>query len=101
MVLLHQSLSGEEASHVGMVSKLVAKGQTLSGALEIAEKLASQSLPTVVLAKKAICRGNPAWVRLVHPKTLTVLQRISCNMIMVSSGRCTTLRLERETWSRA
>ncbi|KAF9885471.1 hypothetical protein FE257_012907 [Aspergillus nanangensis] len=58
MILLHQSLSGDEASHVGLVSKLVGKGQTLSEALGIAEKLASQSLPTVVLAKKAICRAD-------------------------------------------
>lgn len=58
VILLHEPLSGEEAFSAGLVSKLVGKGQALSGALEIAEKLASQSLPTVVLAKEAICKGQ-------------------------------------------
>ncbi|KAG2415095.1 hypothetical protein HFD88_006286 [Aspergillus terreus] len=58
MILLHQALSGEEAFSAGLVSKLVGKGQALSGALEIAERLASQSLPTVMLAKEAICRAD-------------------------------------------
>lgn len=66
MILLHQALSGEEAFSAGLVSKLVGKGQALSGALEIAERLASQSLPTVMLAKEAICRGQSAEFLLVR-----------------------------------
>ncbi|EAU39291.1 hypothetical protein ATEG_00645 [Aspergillus terreus NIH2624] len=54
----YRALSGEEAFSAGLVSKLVGKGQALSGALEIAERLASQSLPTVMLAKEAICRAD-------------------------------------------
>ncbi|KAH1852753.1 hypothetical protein KXX54_006238 [Aspergillus fumigatus] len=43
---------------VGLVSKLVEPGMALSGALEIAEKLASWSAPTLMVAKEAICRAD-------------------------------------------
>ena len=101
MILLHQALSGEEASSAGLVSKLVAKGQALSAALEIAEKLASQSLPTVVLAKEAICRGQSAEFLLLCLELLTCFKRIIGDMTMLMSGRCTILRSGPEIWSRA
>ncbi|EAW19847.1 enoyl-CoA hydratase/isomerase family protein [Aspergillus fischeri NRRL 181] len=58
MILLNEPLSGNEAYQVGLVCKLVEPGKALSGALEIAEKLASQSASTLMVAKEAICRGE-------------------------------------------
>jgi enoyl-CoA hydratase len=58
MILLNEPLSGNEAYQVGLVSKLVESGKALSGALDIAQKLASQSASTLMLAKEAICRGK-------------------------------------------
>ncbi|KAH1615758.1 hypothetical protein KXX21_000752 [Aspergillus fumigatus] len=58
LILLNEPLSGSEAYQVGLVSKLVEPGMALSGALEIAEKLASWSAPTLMVAKEAICRAD-------------------------------------------
>jgi enoyl-CoA hydratase len=58
MILLNEPLSGNEAYQVGLVSKLVGPGKALSGALEIAQRLASQSASTLMMAKEAICRGK-------------------------------------------
>lgn len=58
LILLNEPFSGSEAYQVGLVSKLVEPGMALSGALEIAEKLASWSAPTLMVAKEAICRGG-------------------------------------------
>ncbi|PKX90059.1 enoyl-CoA hydratase/isomerase family protein [Aspergillus novofumigatus IBT 16806] len=58
MILLNEPLSGRDAYHVGLVSKLVEPGKALSGALEIAEKLASHCASTLMVAKEAICRAD-------------------------------------------
>ncbi|KAF4187854.1 hypothetical protein CNMCM8927_007538 [Aspergillus lentulus] len=58
MILLNEPLYGQDAYQLGLVSKLVEPGKALSGALEIAEKLASQSASTLMVAKEAICRAD-------------------------------------------
>ncbi|RHZ67138.1 enoyl-CoA hydratase/isomerase family protein [Aspergillus thermomutatus] len=42
----------------GLVSRLAEPGKALSGALEIAEKLATHSASTLMLSKEAICRAD-------------------------------------------
>ncbi|GIK06621.1 hypothetical protein Aspvir_002271 [Aspergillus viridinutans] len=58
MILLNEPLSGHKAYQLGLVSKLVEPGKALTGALEIAEKLASHSASTLMVAKEAICRAD-------------------------------------------
>lgn len=85
MILLNEPLYGQDAYQLGLVSKLVEPAKALSGALEIAEKLASQSASTLMVAKEAICRGELDY-SLVPLSLLTASQRTNCSMTMSLSG---------------
>jgi hypothetical protein len=85
MMLLNEPLSGHEAHQLGLVSKLVEPGKALTGALEIAEKLASYSASTLMVAKEAICRGK-FHCSIVYLTLLTAFQRTNYNMTMNLSG---------------
>ncbi|KAL5333742.1 ClpP/crotonase-like domain-containing protein [Aspergillus crustosus] len=58
IILLNESLSGTEASNLGLVSLLTEPGAALQGALGLARKLAEKSPSTLRLAKEAICRAD-------------------------------------------
>jgi enoyl-CoA hydratase len=77
MILLNEPLTGQEAYRLGLVSKRVEPGKALSGALEIAEKLASQSASTLMVAKEAICRGELHNLSCVFDYSQTVSGRIA------------------------
>ncbi|KAL4865280.1 hypothetical protein BDV12DRAFT_211168 [Aspergillus spectabilis] len=58
LILVNEPLSGTEASNLGLVSILTEPEKALSGALDLATKLASKSPSAVRLAKEAICRAD-------------------------------------------
>ena len=58
MILLGNSIGAEEASKLGLVSRLVPANSVLENAIDVAKLLAEQSPSAVLLAKEAICRGK-------------------------------------------
>lgn len=58
MCLTGSMLSADEAQHYGLVSRVVPADELMPQALKMAQKIASHSLPAVVLAKEAV---NAAW----------------------------------------
>ena len=57
LVLSGNSLSALEAKERGLVSKVVPVNTLLSSALDLANKIAANSLPVLILAKEAINRS--------------------------------------------
>ena len=57
LVLSGNSLSALEAKERGLVSKVVPVNTLLSSALDLANKIAMNSLPVLILAKEAINRS--------------------------------------------
>ncbi|PKS13189.1 hypothetical protein jhhlp_000534 [Lomentospora prolificans] len=58
MILLGNSIGAEEASKLGLVSRLVPANSVLKNAIDVAKLLAEQSPSAVLLAKEAICRAD-------------------------------------------
>ncbi|GAC70507.1 enoyl-CoA hydratase [Gordonia soli] len=54
LILTGRRLKVDEAERLGLVSRVVPAGDHLTAAVEVAETIASKSLPSVILAKEAV-----------------------------------------------
>ncbi|MBF6337562.1 enoyl-CoA hydratase [Nocardia abscessus] len=57
LVLTGRNMDAEEAERAGLVSRIVPAAQLLDTALEVAETIASMSLPVAMIAKEAVNRS--------------------------------------------
>jgi enoyl-CoA hydratase len=57
LVLTGRTMNAEEAERAGLVARIVPAAELLSTALEVAETIASLSLPSVLIAKEAVNRS--------------------------------------------
>ena len=57
LVLTGRTMPAEEAERAGLVSRIVPAADVVSSALEAAEKIATMSLPSVLVAKEAVNRS--------------------------------------------
>jgi enoyl-CoA hydratase len=58
MVLTGRTMGAEEAERAGLVSRVVPAADLLDEALRVAEKIASLSLPAVMMAKESVNRAD-------------------------------------------
>jgi enoyl-CoA hydratase len=57
LVLTGRTIDAEEAERAGLVSRIVPAAELLDEALQVAEKIASMSLPVAMVAKEAVNRS--------------------------------------------
>ncbi|GAB2702205.1 enoyl-CoA hydratase [Nocardia thraciensis] len=57
LILTGRSMDAEEAERAGLVARIVPAADLVSTALEVAETIASMSLPSVMIAKEAVNRS--------------------------------------------
>ncbi|WP_019933043.1 enoyl-CoA hydratase [Nocardia sp. BMG111209] len=57
LVLTGRTMGAEEAERAGLVARIVPAAELLSTALEVAETIASMSLPSVLVAKESVNRS--------------------------------------------
>jgi len=57
MILSGRFMAAEEAERAGLVSRIVPDAELLDEAVKVGEKIASMSLPSVILAKAAVDRA--------------------------------------------
>ncbi|WP_024802467.1 enoyl-CoA hydratase [Nocardia sp. BMG51109] len=57
LVLTGRNIGAEEAERAGLVSRIVPAAELVATALEVAETIASMSLPSVLIAKEAVNRS--------------------------------------------
>jgi enoyl-CoA hydratase len=60
MIYTGELITAQEAENLGLVNKVVPKGQAYEGAMEIAKKIASKSTYTLRMAKKVLTFGLEA-----------------------------------------
>jgi enoyl-CoA hydratase len=57
LILTGRNMDASEAERAGLVARIVPAGELVATALEVAETIASMSLPTVMVAKEAVNRS--------------------------------------------